>query len=272
MIDNIVAQSPVYLLIAVRCLTLLLLLPLFSMQTVPRIAKVALAGYMAYLVLPHVNMSAYSAFISSEGNFTIQYVLLLIGEAMIGVITGFCVSLIFTAFSTAGQFFAFQMGFSASSVYDSLSQVENPLVGQYLNFIAMLVFMQNSWFQKLFLHGLADSFQTVNALNIIASRNGIVFFIVRSLSNLFSDALVIALPIMGTLVLVNVTMGILSKAAPAMNLLSEGFPTMILLSFFLLNMILPQLVVFFTRSFDTGITEIINLFNLIGASNSGGVL
>ena len=52
----------------------------------------------------------------------------------------FFVSMIFAAFSTAGQFFAFQMGFSAASAFDSLSQVENPLMGQYFNFIGILVF------------------------------------------------------------------------------------------------------------------------------------
>lgn len=269
MINDIVAQAPVFLLISARCFVLIMLLPLLA-QSRPRIAKVALAGYMAFIILPTVDMSAYSRFISPSGNFTLEFVLLLIGEGMIGAITGFYVTLIFSAFSTAGQFFAFQMGFSASSVYDSLSQVENPLVGQYLNFIALLVFMQNQWFQKLFLEGLAASFQTVNSFTLIASRESVVRFMMRGLTNLFADAIVIAFPIMGTLVLINVTMGILSKAAPAMNLLSEGFPTMILLSFFLITMVMPQIIDFFSRAFNTGIEDVINLFNSIGFANGGG--
>lgn len=48
MLNSIVLQAPVYLLVAVRCFALLLTLPLFSMRTVPRMAKVALAGYMAF--------------------------------------------------------------------------------------------------------------------------------------------------------------------------------------------------------------------------------
>src|SRR5574344_1256565 len=153
MIDTIVAQARVFLLVAVRCFALLMTLPLFSMRSVPRAAKIALAGYMAYLVLPQVNFSAYSSYITSSGSFTLEYVMLLIGEAMIGVIPGFYVTIIFSAFSTAGQFFAFQMGFSASEVYDALSQVENPLLGQFFNLIEMLIFLQNQWFQRLFLGG-----------------------------------------------------------------------------------------------------------------------
>jgi flagellar biosynthesis protein FliR len=260
MIDAVVAQAPVFLLVAVRCLALIMTLPLFSMRSVPRTAKIALAGYMAYLIMPQVNFSAYTAYISSSGSFSPEYIMLLIGEAMIGVITGFYVTIIFSAFSTAGQFFAFQMGFSASEVYDSLSQVENPLMGQYLNLIAMLIFLQNNWFQKLFLKGLVGSFQTINAFSLVAGRELVVKFLVRGLTNLFSDALIISLPVMGTLLLVNVCMGILSRAAPSMNLLSEGFPIMMLLTFFLLAALMPELCDYFSRSFNVGITEIMELF------------
>ena len=73
----------------------------------------------------------------------------MIGEALIGVITGFFINMIFSTFSSAGQFFSYQMGFGASEVYDALAQIENPLLGQYLNLIAMLVFLQINSFQTL---------------------------------------------------------------------------------------------------------------------------
>src|SRR5574344_2505447 len=198
MIDRILADAPGFLLIAVRCFALIMTLPLFSIRTVSRSAKIALAGYMAFLIVPQVNLSVYAPYIGRDGAFSLEYILLLAGEAMIGVITGFYVSIIFSAFSTAGQFFAFQMGFSASEVYDSLSQVEHPLMGQYLNPIAMLIFLQNNWFQKLFLKGLVESFQTVTAFSLIGGREIVVRFLVRGLTNLFSAALVISLPVLGT--------------------------------------------------------------------------
>ena len=85
------------------------------------------------------------------------------------------------------------------------------------------------------------------------------------LSNLFGDALLISLPLMGTLLLITVCTGILSKAAPQMNLLSEGFPIMILLTFFLLFALFPSLCDFFIRSFNTGLTELIQLIKTVGA-------
>lgn len=270
MIEQIVSKAPIYLLVAVRCFAMIMTLPFFSSRTFSRIVKVALAGYLAYLIFPHVDFSSYSQFISTKNNsteFSLEYILLLVGEGLIGITMGLFVSIIFAAFSSAGQFFSFQMGFSASEVYDALNQVENPLMGQYFNLIAMLIFLQNLWAQQLFSTVLSESFDALNAISFITERERIVKFLLSGLTRLFLNAFIIALPIMGTLLLVSITMGILSKAAPQMNLLSEGFPIMILLSFFILISILPQLCDFFIHSFVSGFTEILKMFANI--QNSG---
>ena len=264
MLEEIFSKGSVFMLVAARSMGLLFTLPLFSMRTVPRGTKIALAGYMAYIMMGFADYSPYSAAISLDGAFSLHYLLLLLGEGMIGIIMGFYVSIIFAAFSTAGQFFAFQMGFSAASAYDSLSQVENPLMGQFLNLVSMLIFMQNQWFQKLFVRGLAESIASMNAFELVAAKDMMVRFLLRGLSNLFADAMLIALPIMGTLLLVSVCMGLLSKAAPQMNLLSEGFPIMILLSFLVFVALFPSLCDFFIRSFNTGINDLYRFFLDVG--------
>ena len=192
------------------------------------------------------------------------YVLVLIGEALIGIILGFFVSIIFSAFSTAGQFFAFQMGFSASEVYDSLSQVENPLMGQYLNLIAMLIFLNTGAFQQLFFYGLKASFSSLSAYSLVEGNKPLVQLLIKGLTGLFTNALAISLPVMGSLLLVSVCMGIISKAAPQMNLLSEGFPIMILFSFFILTVSLPYICEFFSHSFQAGFSQLERLFMALG--------
>lgn len=267
MLDNVLLQAPIFLLIFVRCLALILTLPMFSMRAASRVAKIALAGYLSFFIFGSVDLSIYTPYISSDGTFSLIYILLLIGEGLIGVIIGFFISIIFAAFSTAGQFLAFQMGLSAASSYDSLSQVENPLMGQFFNLVAMLVFMQTHWFQKLFLQGLKVSFESLNALSIVTANEKFVRFLLRGLSDLFADALIIALPVMGTLFLISICTGLLTKAAPQMNLLSEGFPVMILVAFTILAFVMPSIVDFFVRSFNSGFSELQGLF----ASISGGI-
>lgn len=264
MIDSIAANAAVFLIVAVRCFAFIMTMPLFSMRSVTIVVKVALAGYMAYFMLANVDFNAYSQFISFETGFSMYYVLVLIGEALIGIILGFFVSIIFSAFSTAGQFFAFQMGFSASEVYDSLSQVENPLMGQYLNLIAMLIFLNTGAFQQLFFYGLKASFSSLSAYSLVEGNKPLVQLLIKGLTGLFTNALAISLPVMGSLLLVSVCMGIISKAAPQMNILSEGFPIMILFSFFILTVSLPYICEFFSHSFQAGFSQLERLFMALG--------
>ena len=269
MLEQLVARAPVFLLVYARVMALILTLPLFSTQTIRFMAKVALGFFMAYLIYPQVSLAtgtyaAYASFITVNGEFNLVYVLLLLGEAFIGIIIGFYIQIIFAAFSTAGQFFAFQMGFTAAEAYDSLNQVENPLMGQFLNLIAMLVFLQNHWFQTLFMKGMVVSFQSMNCFAIAEHSDILVRFMLGSLTRLFYDALIIALPLMGTLFLINITMGLLSKAAPQMNLLSEGFPILMLTAFFVIAILLPYLVDFFIKSFADGFAQVELLFKNLG--------
>ena len=267
MLDEILSQAPVFLLIFARIFAMLLVLPMFSMRSASRVAKVALAGYMAFFIFGTCDLSYYLPYIAQDGSFSMEYFLILIGEVLIGIILGFFITMIFSAFSTAGQFLAFQMGFSAASSYDSLSQVENPLMGQFFNLIAMLVFMQTHWFQKLFLQGLVTSFSSLNAISIVQSTESIVKFVISGLSSLFVDALVISLPVMGSLFLISICTGLLTKAAPQMNLLSEGFPVMIMLAFVIIAFILPDMIDFFVRSFEKGFADLFDFFKNV----SGGI-
>ncbi|MCR4579642.1 MAG: flagellar biosynthetic protein FliR [Treponema sp.] len=270
--DRIISQAPLFLLIFVRCAAMLFTLPLFSTRAASRIAKVALAGYISFFLLGTVDLSIYNPYLELEGIASLQFLLIAIGEALIGIIMGFYVTIIFSAFSTAGQFIAFQMGLSAASSYDALSQVENPLMGQFFNLVAMLIFMQTHWFQKLFFGGLTESFASLNAINIATSGNHIVRFMLRSLTDLFSDALVIALPVMGTMCLITVTMGLLGKAAPQMNLLSEGFPIMILVAFTIIAFVMPNIIDFFVRSFNKGFSDLSEFFRQVTTTATGGGL
>ena len=267
MLNESLSQAPVFLLIFARIFAMLLVLPMFSMRSASRVAKVALAGYMAFFIFGTCDLSYYLPYIAQDGSFSMEYFLILIGEVLIGIILGFFITMIFSAFSTAGQFLAFQMGFSAASSYDSLSQVENPLMGQFFNLIAMLVFMQTHWFQKLFLQGLVTSFSSLNAISIVQSTESIVKFVMSGLSSLFVDALVISLPVMGSLFLISICTGLLTKAAPQMNLLSEGFPIMIMLAFVIIAFILPDMIDFFVRSFEKGFADLFDFFKNV----SGGV-
>lgn len=256
--SQVLGMAPLYLLVAARCLAMFMTLPLFSTRSVSTVVKVALAGYVAFIVLPTAYGGGYEGLDSIYDVSTLQYVLLLAGEGLIGIITGFYISILFAAFSSAGQFFSFQMGLSAAEAYDALSQVENPLMGQFLNLMAMWLFLGSQGFQQVFLHGMIESIQSMNAMSLVVadSRTAFLQLLLGGLTGLFFDAMMIALPLTGTFFVVAVAMGLLSRAAPQMNLLSEGIPLTMLLGFLLLFLALPSMCDLFVRFFDATFVDI----------------
>jgi flagellar biosynthetic protein FliR len=204
--------------------------------------------------------------------FSFRFLLLLIGEGIIGIIIGFFLALIFAAFSTAGQFFSLQMGFGASETFDPLAQVENPLMGQYLNLVSYLIFLVVGGFRELFLGGFWRSVQSLSITALIAGREPVISLLAAGLPRLFMDAIVISLPILGTLFLVSLTTGLISKAAPQINILSEGFPISITVAFLLIFTSLPFMTEAFARVIDSGFASLQSLYAQIGQQIEGGRL
>ena len=260
-LDVLIANTQVFLLVLARVFAMLRIAPISSSTNIPRIARVGLAFFCAVAILPSVTEGGYE--IPQSG---IDYVFLLIGEAMIGIVLGFFLTVVFSAFLVAGQFFSLQMGFGASQVFDPLAQVQIPVMGQFLNLIAMLVFITTGGFQKIFLYGVDGSFRALKAVDLVVSKDFILRTMIGGLGRLFEQALVIAFPILGTLILVYVTMGLLAKAAPQMNLLLLGFPIAISAAFLVLFLALPLFMQVFSRIIDASFEGILQF-----AARAGGV-
>lgn len=260
MTDGLVVNAQVLFLIFARVFALLQVAPLVSSSSFPQIARVSLSLLAAFVVFPTIEASGGYPLGDSAG----AYVLLLVGEVLIGVLTGFFVSIVFTAFQSAGQFYSLQIGFGASQVFDPLSQVEIPLMGQFFNLIAMFVFVTTEGFQKLFFTGIYRSFQSLRAADVAAYRGDFLVLILGGLSRLFEQALIMSMPILGTLLLVSITMGLLGKAAPQMNLLMLGFPISLGVAYLMLFVALPFLMDAFDRIIGFAFDEIGMFMSRIG--------
>jgi flagellar biosynthetic protein FliR len=125
-------------------------------------------------------------------------------------------------------------------------------MGQFLNLTAMHIFLTVGGFQKLFLGGIYLSFKVVTVSQVVESRDSIIPILLSSMSGLFGQALIIALPVMGVLLLMQITMGLLAKAAPQMNLLMLSFPMNIFMAFLVLIALMPLLIQSFEGIIDNG--------------------
>ncbi len=255
-LESLAQNADIYFLIFARVIALFMTSPILSNPSVPGVVRNALALMVTIVIYPF----AEDHMVPADG---IGFLFVVVGEVVLGVITGFFITIIFSTFQLAGQMFAVQMGFGASQVFDPMAQVQIPVIGQLFNFIALFVFITTGAFQKIFIIGLIRSIKYVRAFDLFMEQEYLMNRAVSALGTLFHQALVIAFPMLGTLILLSVTMGLLAKASPQMNLMMIGFPIQITIGFTMIGFSLPFLVEKFNILLDNNFYFIAEIFSKV---------
>ena len=90
-----------------------------------------------------------------------ELILAVISQALIGIIFGFLVLIIFTGVEVAGQLISIQIGFGMISLINPLmSNQQVSLISNLQNYVALIIFIQTSAFFFV-IEGIYRSFQTI---------------------------------------------------------------------------------------------------------------
>lgn len=172
-----------------------------------------------------------------------------ISEIASGLILGFSMYLVFASIHLAGELVDLRMGFSLVNVLDPQTGENVPLMGQFKDMLATLIFLAISGHHYL-LKGLFRSFNLL-PLGEALPLGESVGLILRICGDIFLLALQMALPIIASLFIVDVCFGFLARAIPQINIFSVGLPAKILLGLFILAISLPSLVFLIDFIFST---------------------
>jgi flagellar biosynthetic protein FliR len=157
---------------------------------------------------------------------------------------GFILQMVFAALVFGAQAIAYSMGLGFASMVDPQNGVQVPVLAQYYLILATLLFLNING-HLLAIDLVADSFHTLPVAVDGISRNTFGE-VVAWASRLFAGGLLIALPIMGAMLTVNLGMGIVMRAAPQLNIFSVGFPITMLIGFALMWVTLPNVLAVFS--------------------------
>ncbi|HEY2035601.1 MAG TPA: flagellar biosynthetic protein FliR [Steroidobacteraceae bacterium] len=199
----------------VRIGSCFMLAPAFGSQTVPARIRIVLAGAIALLVAPLVTVPAVSPFSAAGVVITIQ-------QVVIGAALGFSLQILFDAVSLGGELLANSMGLSLAFNLDPQSGASTPTVGQLYSILVTLIFLVLNGHLAL-INTLVDGFHTLPIGTTGLGANGL-WSVVNWGSELFSGALVVALPGVTALLIANLAFGVVSRAAPTLNIFSVGLP------------------------------------------------
>lgn len=243
--DQVVNQLVWYLLPFFRVAAFIMAAPIFSTGMVPMKIRLIVAVAIAVAVFPGLTPSA------AIDPLSLDMVLMLIEQILIGVALGFAMQFIFAAVVNGGQLIGMQMGLGFAQMMDPQTGVNVPVVSQFYNIIAVLLFLSLNGHLVL-LQILGESFTLLPVDGTGLSLAGIEAMVFFS-SWIFSGALIMVLPAVVSLLMINMVMGVITRATPQMNIFSVGFSLTITAGFVVimltLSTALPQLAMLFNEGF-----------------------
>jgi len=173
---------------------------------------------------------------------------LLAKEIVIGLLLGFTIRLAFAAIDIAGSIIGMQMSLSFAISYDPQTAGQTPVLSEFLTLFTALIFLALNG-HLLVLSVLAESF-TLLPVSLSPIHPGGFPALLAWSSTLFSAGLLLALPLITTLLIANLAMGVLARVAPQLNIFAVGFPVTLMAGFVLLMFSIPYIGAALERLFE----------------------
>jgi flagellar biosynthetic protein FliR len=235
---QIQGQAALFIWPLMRISAMFISVPLFSIKAVPARVRLILSVALTFVVMPLL-----PAFPAVE-MFSYQGMMVAITQVMIGLSTGFIVQLVFSAVVFAGQGIALSMGLGFASMVDPQNGQQVPVVAQLYVISSTLIFLGLDG-HLLLIKMLLDSFTSL-PIGIDGIDKAGIWIIIAWSSRMFAGGLLLAMPVIASLLLVNISFGVATRAAPQLNIFSVGFPVTLMLGILLIWLTLPDVLDQFT--------------------------
>ncbi|MDA0629849.1 MAG: flagellar biosynthetic protein FliR [Proteobacteria bacterium] len=220
---NLILDDLVQILITglipfLRISALLLAAPLVSLRVVSVRIRIALALLLTIFIYPMLDLPAIDA-TSAYG------IRLITQELFIGILFAIVLQVVNAAMVLAGQSMSMSMGLGMAQTIDpNAGQV--PVLASFLVVLSTLIFLSVGG-HLIMIKLILQSFEVLpigGAINVKETLGNVIEWTAMA----FLGAVLVALPIMLTMMLINLCIGIVTRAAPALNIFAVGFPAMVL--------------------------------------------
>lgn len=232
----------------VRMLSLVATAPIFGEATIPKKVKVFLAALLAFVITPTLGPLPAISFLSAPGLW------ILVQQVLIGSAMGFSMKLVFAIAQAAGEYSGLQMGLSFATFFDPTSGGSTSVASRILNVMIGLLFLATNS-HLLLIMTLADSFQTLPISDSPLAAGG-WYLLVLAGSQIVTGGLMLALPLVATLLTINLAMGILNRVSPQFSIFSVGFPITLMAGVSMMQILIQYLGPFMEPQFATALTRI----------------
>lgn len=254
---ELIPQITVFLLILVRVSAFFVTVPFFSYRTIPQQVRIVLAFVLSFMMYYTLDVDPFVV----NGN----YLILVVKEALIGLLLGLVGYMVISAIQIAGSFIDFQAGFAIANIIDPQTGAQSPLIGQFFNTIALLILLAIDG-HHLILDGIFYSYQFMPMDQFFPNfgSENLIEFIMKTFTAVFGIAFQMAAPIVATIFLVDLALGITAKTVPQLNIFVVGFPVKIAVTFIIMFVMMAVMVEVIQNVIEVLIYTMRNLMDILG--------
>lgn len=244
-------------LLFVRILAIFLSAPIFNQRSVPALAKIGLAGLLAYLLLL-VNPGPMAPLPGSLGYF----VLLTVKEVGLGLLVGFVATLSVVGVTMAGTLVGSTVGLNMANLLSPLTSDPVAVTDQFYTVLAGLMFLSLGGHHWL-IRGIAESLRLA-PLGTFQLDAQVLADLIPLSATLFRAALRIALPVLAAITLTNIGLALIARAVPQMNVFMVGLPLKVLVALAILAITLPIIGPAMTEILREGMAQMVAVLEAVG--------
>jgi flagellar biosynthesis protein FliR len=211
-----VAQAQLFLLALTRVLAIIIHVPVLAGPQVPNQVKIGLGALLAVVILPWQPLPAGTASMT-----LLAWGVGIARELLIGTLAGYSAVLTFNALQIAGSLMSISAGFEAGRIINPSLESAGSSMQQFFLLTTMLIFFAING-HHLFLIGLQRTF-TILPINQ-PLPNLTADYLVRLTAQMITVGVQLSLPVMGSLLLADITLGLLARVAPQVQVFFLGVP------------------------------------------------
>jgi len=212
----LISRFMVFTLVLARTGTLLMTAPLFGSQALPRRVRGLLAVAMSLLVTP-----VYLGTTVPPVEQIFEYGRLLVNEALVGLLLGLGINILFSGIQVAGQIVSQMAGLSLADVFNPGFDEEVSVFSQLFYFLTLAVFVAIGG-HRIVTEALLDTFAAAPPGHAALGDN-FVDVLTSILSQSFVLGIQAAAPLLTALLLSNIVLGLISRTLPQINVIVVGF-------------------------------------------------
>ena len=216
-----------------RISALLVVMPIFGAANVPVTVRLLLGLGMAAMLAPLLPP------LGDLDPLTATGLLVALQQVLIGVLMGFVLQMVFSTVAQAGEMMALSMGLGFASINDPQNGLQVPMVSQYYVIVATILFLALDGHLALF-QLMFDSFSYLPVSADSLSPDSL-WGLVQWGATMYRFAVFVALPVVLSMLLINLSLGVMARAAPQLNIIAVGFPIMIMAGMVAMLVTLPGL-------------------------------